>query len=147
MKRAFRLRQIDQILWNAFFLEHARNHFAITAGAPQAGFDNRLSTRRLEKIQKRQDFVIHGERQVVRNVLRGLFGAILQSGLDIGVNLASTAAGGAGTVLVLPGQIQSGVGQIVQPQQITPTLTVRQGTSISIFVARDLDFTGVEGRQ
>src|SRR5437868_3822483 len=75
-------------------------------------------------------------------------GAILQSGLDIGVNLASTATGGAGTVLVLPGgQIASGVGQIVQPQQITPTLTVRQGTSISIFVARDLDFTGVESRQ
>jgi type IV secretion system protein VirB10 len=74
-------------------------------------------------------------------------GAILQSGLDIGVNLASTAAGGAGTVLVLPGQIQGSVGQVVQPQQITPTLTVRQGTSISIFVARDLDFTGVENRQ
>jgi type IV secretion system protein VirB10 len=74
-------------------------------------------------------------------------GAILQSGLDIGVNLASTAAGGAGTVLVLPGQIAGTVGQLVQPQQITPTLTVRQGTSISIFVARDLDFTGVEGRQ
>lgn len=74
-------------------------------------------------------------------------GAILQSGLDIGVNLATAAAGGAGTVLVLPGQIQGGVGQLVQPQQITPTLTVRQGTSISIFVARDLDFTGVEGRQ
>jgi len=74
-------------------------------------------------------------------------GAILQSGLDIGVNLASTAAGGAGTVLVLPGQVAGTVGQIVQPQQITPTLTVRQGTSISIFVARDLDFTGVEGRQ
>jgi type IV secretion system protein VirB10 len=35
----------------------------------------------------------------------------------------------------------------VQPSQITPTLTVRQGTSISIFVARDLDFTGAEGRR
>jgi type IV secretion system protein VirB10 len=74
-------------------------------------------------------------------------GAILQSGLDIGVTLASTAAGGAGTVVLLPGQVAGSVGQIVQPQQITPTLTVRQGTSISIFVARDLDFTGVEGRQ
>lgn len=72
-------------------------------------------------------------------------GAILQSGLDIGVNLATTAGGG--NVIVLPGQIQSGVGQLIQPQQITPTLTVRQGTSISIFVARDLDFTGVENRR
>jgi type IV secretion system protein VirB10 len=72
-------------------------------------------------------------------------GAILQSGLDIGVNLASRA--GNGTVIVLPGQIQGSVGQVVQPQQITPTLTVRQGTSISIFVARDLDFTGVENRR
>jgi type IV secretion system protein VirB10 len=72
-------------------------------------------------------------------------GAILQSGLDIGVNLASRA--GNGTVIVLPGQVQNSVGQIIQPQQITPTLTVRQGTSISIFVARDLDFTGVESRR
>jgi type IV secretion system protein VirB10 len=72
-------------------------------------------------------------------------GAILQSGLDIGVNLASRA--GNGTVVVLPGQIQGGVGQLIQPPQITPTLTVRQGTSISIFVARDLDFTGVENRR
>jgi len=73
-------------------------------------------------------------------------GAILQSGLDIGVSLASTAGSG-GTVVLLPGQVAGGVSQVVQPQQITPTLTVRQGTSISIFVARDLDFTGVEGRQ
>ena len=72
-------------------------------------------------------------------------GAILQSGLDIGVNLASRT--GSGNVIVLPGQIQGGVGQLIQPQQITPTLTVRQGTSISIFVARDLDFTGVENRR
>jgi type IV secretion system protein VirB10 len=72
-------------------------------------------------------------------------GAILQSGLDIGVNLASRAGGG--TVVVLPGQVQGSLGQLVQPQQITPTLTVRQGTSISIFVARDLDFTGVENRR
>jgi type IV secretion system protein VirB10 len=72
-------------------------------------------------------------------------GAILQSGLDIGVNLASRTGGG--NVIVLPGQIQGGVGQLIQPQQITPTLTVRQGTSISIFVARDLDFTGVENRR
>ena len=52
--------------------------------------------------------------------------------------------------MVLPGAVQGGagqVGQIIQPSQITPTLTVRQGTSISIFVARDLDFTGVENRR
>jgi type IV secretion system protein VirB10 len=72
--------------------------------------------------------------------------AILQSALDIGVNLAASRAGD-GTVIVLPGAVQGGASQIVQPRQVTPTLTVRQGTSISIFVARDLDFTGAEGRQ
>ena len=73
-------------------------------------------------------------------------GAILQSALDIGSNLAAGAAGG--TVVIVPGTLQQAVGpQIVQPAQITPTLTVRQGTSISIFVARDLDFTGVEARR
>lgn len=73
-------------------------------------------------------------------------GAILQSALDIGVNLASRA--GDGTVIVaLPGTLQSATTQIVPAGQVTPTLSVRQGTSISIFVARDLDFTGVENQR
>ena len=73
-------------------------------------------------------------------------GAILQSALNLGVNLAATQAG-TGAVVVLPGALQNGASQAIQPQQITPTLTVRQGTSVSIFVARDLDFTGVDGRR
>jgi type IV secretion system protein VirB10 len=72
-------------------------------------------------------------------------GAILQSALDIGVNLASRGGDGT-TIIALPGGTQS-VTQIVQPAQVTPTLKVRQGTSISIFVARDLDFTGAGSRR
>jgi len=73
-------------------------------------------------------------------------GALLQSALDVGVNLAASRAGG-NTVVVLPGTVQNATTQVIQPQQITPTLTVRQGTSISIFVARDLDFTGAGARR
>ena len=70
------------------------------------------------------------------------FGALLQSVLDIGVNLAGRA-GGDDTVVILPSGAQAAT-QLIQPSQVTPTLRVRQGTSISIFVARDLDFTGAE---
>ena len=56
-------------------------------------------------------------------------------------------AGNNGTVVVAAGHGPGQRTQIVQPAQITPTLTVRQGTSISIFVARDLDFTGAEARR
>jgi type IV secretion system protein VirB10 len=73
-------------------------------------------------------------------------GAILQSILDVGVNLAGRVGQNNGAVVVLPGTLQ-GATQIVQPAQVTPTLTVRPGTSISIFVARDLDFTGSENRR
>jgi len=73
-------------------------------------------------------------------------GAILQSILDVGVNLAGRVGNNNGAVVVLPGTLQ-GATQIIQPAQITPTLTVRAGTSISIFVARDLDFTGAENRR
>jgi type IV secretion system protein VirB10 len=73
-------------------------------------------------------------------------GAILQSILDVGVNLAGRVGNNNGAVVVLPGSLQ-GATQIVQPAQVTPTLTVRAGTSISIFVARDLDFTGAENRR
>jgi type IV secretion system protein VirB10 len=69
-------------------------------------------------------------------------GAILQSALDVGVNLASRSLDSA--VVVLPGGLQGGVARI--PNQVRPTLKVKAATSISIFVARDLDFTGVEVR-
>lgn len=71
-------------------------------------------------------------------------GAILQSALDVGVNLASRA--GNGTTVILPGTT-SAAAQIIQPAQITPTLKVKPGTSISIFAARDLDFSGAENRR
>jgi len=74
-------------------------------------------------------------------------GAILQSALDIGVNLASRSANSNQLVVALPGASQS-IGQpITQNKDIAPTLTVRPGTSITIFVARDLDFTGAENRR
>lgn len=71
-------------------------------------------------------------------------GAILQSALDIGVNLASRT--GSGTTIVVPGATQ-GLAQVIQPAQITPTLKVRPGTSITIFAARDLDFSNAEHRR
>ncbi len=72
--------------------------------------------------------------------------AILQSALDIGVNLASRKAGGT-VIYSLPGSQVNGVGQATQSQQIIPTLKVKPGTSITVFVARDLDFTAVENRR
>jgi len=72
-------------------------------------------------------------------------GAILQSALDVGVNLASRSADGS-VVVALPNSTL-GAGQIIQPTPVTPTLKVKPATSISIFVARDLDFTEVENGQ
>jgi len=66
-------------------------------------------------------------------------GAILQSILDIGVNVASREAG-APAIYAFPGS--NITAQAIRPQQVTPTLTVKPGTSVSVFVARDLDFTG-----
>jgi type IV secretion system protein VirB10 len=71
-------------------------------------------------------------------------GAILQSALDVGINLASRA--GSGTTVILPGTTQAAT-QILPPSQVTNTLKVRPGTSISIFAARDLDFSGAENRR
>ncbi|MCV0382804.1 MAG: type IV secretion system protein B10 [Erythrobacter sp.] len=68
-------------------------------------------------------------------------GAILQSVLDIGVGVATRAATD-GVIVALPGSTQN-VTQ-VGPQQVTPTLKVKHGTSVSVYVARDLDFSGVD---
>jgi type IV secretion system protein VirB10 len=72
-------------------------------------------------------------------------GSILQSALDIGANVASRTAAG-GVVVALPGSTQN-MGQALQSSRIVPTLTVPAGTSISVFVARDLDFSGSEARR
>jgi type IV secretion system protein VirB10 len=68
-------------------------------------------------------------------------GAILQSVLDIGVGVAVNRATD-GVIVALPGSTQNV--QVTEPQSIQPTLKVRHGTSVSVFVARDLDFSTVE---
>ena len=69
-------------------------------------------------------------------------GAILQSVLDIGVGAATREATG-GVVVALPGSTQTVTGRS-GPQDIKPVLKVRHGTSVSVFVARDLDFSSVD---
>ena len=69
--------------------------------------------------------------------------AILQSVLDIGVGVATRSVTDNGLILALPGSTQSLTG-LQQQQQIQPTLRVKQGTSVSVFVARDLDFSTVD---
>jgi len=72
-------------------------------------------------------------------------GNILQSTLDIGVGLATRSVTNGTVVLALPGGAGGqGVVPQVQPEQVRPTVTIRQGTSVSVFVAHDLDFSPVE---
>src|SRR5580700_12193651 len=52
LERAFRLRQIDQVLRNTLFMQDPRDHFAIAAGAPQPGLDDGAASRGLEKIEE-----------------------------------------------------------------------------------------------
>jgi type IV secretion system protein VirB10 len=70
-------------------------------------------------------------------------GAILQSALDIGVNVASRAAAGD-VIVALPGSTQNTSRGLLESARILPSLTVPAGTSISVFVARDLDFSSAE---
>lgn len=84
--------------------------------------------------------------QVNNHFFERFGGAILQSALDLGLVLAASEIGG-GAFVVVPGNLQGATQVTQQQQQIPPTLTVRQGTSISVFVARDLDFTAVEAKR
>ncbi|MEH3098724.1 TrbI/VirB10 family protein [Sphingomonas adhaesiva] len=70
-------------------------------------------------------------------------GAILQSTFDLGISLAARSSNSP-VVVALPGSI-GGTGRASpQPAQIKPTLRVPAGRSVSVFVARDLDFTGMD---
>lgn len=69
-------------------------------------------------------------------------GALLQSVLDIGVGVATHEATD-GVIVALPGSTQNVTPRIAEGD-IRPTLKVRHGTSVSVFVSRDLDFSTVE---
>ena len=77
--------------------------------------------------------------RVNTHFLERFTGAVLQSALAIGVNLASQPTGG-GVFVSGAGQA---VGQALVPNVYrSPTIMVREGAEIAIFVARDLDFGG-----
>ena len=76
-------------------------------------------------------------------------GAILQTALEVGANIGTRAVSG-NNVIILPstsGASTAAIASLLPQNRIVPTLTVPAGTSISIFVAHDLDFTGSETRR
>jgi type IV secretion system protein VirB10 len=73
-------------------------------------------------------------------------GALLQSVIDVGAIAAAGSISSSRFFVPIPGAIQGSTSQLVgQPPR--PTLKVKQGTRISVFVARDLDFSAVAPRQ
>ncbi|WP_240505877.1 TrbI/VirB10 family protein [Erythrobacter colymbi] len=72
--------------------------------------------------------------------------AVLQSALTVGVNLASQPRSGS-VYVGIPAQAAN-VGQSLLPNaNPSPTIKVKQGAEIAIFVARDLDFGGTVPRE
>ncbi|HLZ77895.1 MAG TPA: TrbI/VirB10 family protein [Sphingomonas sp.] len=69
-------------------------------------------------------------------------GAILQSVLNIGTQVGVSKISSGSVVYAIPLTTQSV--PVISQDKIAPTLTVRQGSSVSVFVAKDLDFTAVE---
>lgn len=69
-------------------------------------------------------------------------GAILQSILSIGGQVAASKISSGSVVVAVP--LQTAASPVSSSSQVQPTLKVRQGTSVSVFVSKDLDFSAVE---
>ncbi|HEY7809190.1 MAG TPA: TrbI/VirB10 family protein [Allosphingosinicella sp.] len=71
-------------------------------------------------------------------------GAVLQTVIQTGASLATRATRGD-VIVALPGSVQQQLPTAATENgKIVPTLTIAAGTSISVFVARDLDFSAAE---
>ncbi len=82
---------------------------------------------------------------VNRHFLQRYGGAILLSVLTGGLNVATASVGGGGGTIVVgtAGEASALAKQAADDLDIPPTITTRQGALVRIFVAQDLDFTGV----
>lgn len=67
--------------------------------------------------------------------------AVLQSALDVGVNLASRQGNGS-VIVAVPGSLGTASQTLLPSSDYKPKIIVKQGASMSIFVAHDLDFSG-----
>jgi type IV secretion system protein VirB10 len=78
-------------------------------------------------------------------------GAILQTALDIGVQIATREAAGGNIIIggypygnyggEAAGNLRNAIPRV---EDIKPTVTLKQGAGVTVFVGRDLDFTAVE---
>lgn len=70
----------------------------------------------------------------------------LQTAVTVGTDLADQSPN-ASVVVGVPGQTVGNVGQTLFPTtDLKPTIRVKEGASITVFVARDLDFSGAMPR-
>jgi type IV secretion system protein VirB10 len=82
--------------------------------------------------------------KVNRHFVQRFGGAILTSVLTGGLGALAASRSGGSTIFVgSAGQASSLAAQATQSNDIPPTITTRQGATIRVFVARDLDFRGV----
>lgn len=82
--------------------------------------------------------------KVNRHFFQRFGGAILLSVLGSGANLLTQSLNRNSTVIVSSNSEASSLGgAAARPGDIAPTITTPQGATVQIFVARDLDFSGV----
>ena len=82
--------------------------------------------------------------KVNRHFLRRYGGAILTSVISGGISAAAAQSRGGSTIIVNSASQAAGLAnQATQVPDIPPTITTRQGATVRIFVARDLDFSRV----
>ena len=74
--------------------------------------------------------------------LRNFANAVLQSALTVGVNVASQLPNNGSVYVGVPGQIAQTGQQLLPAANRAPTVKVKEGAQIAVFVAHDLDFGG-----
>ncbi len=141
MEARFGLRQIDQVLRDAFFAQNARDHVAVTSGARQGVLQRSPASAGREIVDEAGDLVVHHQRKVGTSLAQLGFRLGPHCRVDREGNLIGLVDGGG--FAALPGEAVA----FLESQHLQPADTFHHFVELAIQALVGVDGDGTAQKE